>query len=61
MKEHAATIGLGLLPAYWYFWKNARNAEYDSARKWLTVVLAAMFWFSFIVGHVVNNVRGYWS
>ena len=34
------TIGLGLLPIYWYFWKNARNPEYDSPRKWLTVTLA---------------------
>ena len=24
-KEHVATIGLVLLPAYWYFWKNAEN------------------------------------
>src|ERR1044072_7064401 len=22
LKEHLASIGLGLLPAYWYFWKN---------------------------------------
>jgi hypothetical protein len=60
LKEHAATIGLGVLPAYWFFWKNAHDAEYDSARKWLTIVLAAMCWFIFIVGHVVNNVRGFW-
>ena len=60
LKEHAATIGLGMLPAYWFFWKNARDPEYDVARKWLTVVLAAFCWFIFIVGHVVNNVRGYW-
>ena len=26
LKEHLATIGLGLLPIYWLFWKNARNA-----------------------------------
>jgi hypothetical protein len=24
-KEHVATIGLMLLPAYWYFWKNPQN------------------------------------
>jgi hypothetical protein len=60
LKEHAATIGLGLLPAYWYFWKNARNADFDAARKWLTVVLATLCWFIFIVGHFVNNVRGFW-
>ena len=61
LKEHYATIGLGLLPIYWYFWKNARDPEYDSPRKWLTVVLAAMCWFIFLVGHVVNNVRGFGS
>ena len=55
------TIGLGLLPIYWYFWKNAQNRDYDSARKWLTVVLAGFVWFGFLVGHVVNNVRGFGS
>ena len=61
LKEHLASIGLGLLPIYWFFWKNSRNPEYDSARKWLTVVLAAMVWYMFLVGHVVNNVRGFGS
>ena len=61
MKEHLATIGLGLLPIYWYFWKNARNVDYDSARKWLTVTLAAMCWYMFLTGHIVNNVRGFGS
>jgi len=61
LKEHYATIGLGLLPIYWIFWNNARDPQYDSARKWLTVTLAAMCWFSFLVGHIVNNVRGFGS
>ena len=61
LKEHLAVIGLGLLPIYWYFWKNARNPEYDSARRWLTVVLAVMVWYMFLVGHIVNNVRGFGS
>jgi hypothetical protein len=61
LKEHLATIGLGLLPIYWFFWKNARNAEYDSPRKWLTVTLAGMCWYMFLVGHIVNNVRGFGS
>jgi hypothetical protein len=61
MKEHVATIGMGLLPAYWYFWKNARDPQFDGARKGVTVVLASMVWFSFLVGHVVNNVRGFGS
>jgi hypothetical protein len=58
-KEHVASIGLTLLPAYWYFWKNAHNPEYDTTRKAVTVILAVACWFLFIVGHVVNNVRGY--
>ena len=61
LKEHLASIGLGLLPIYWYFWKNAREPEYDSPRKWLTVLMAAMVWFMFLVGHIVNNVRGFGS
>jgi hypothetical protein len=59
LKEHLATIGLGLLPVYWHLWKNARNPAYDSARKWLTIVLAAICWYAFLVGHIVNNVRGF--
>jgi hypothetical protein len=59
LKEHFTTIGLGLLPFYWYLWKNVRNAAYDSARKWLTVVLAGICWYAFLAGHIVNNVRGF--
>ena len=59
LKEHLATIGLGLLPVYWHLWKNARHAAYGSARRWLTVVLAAICWYAFLTGHVVNNVRGF--
>jgi hypothetical protein len=60
-KEHVASIGLVLLPAYWYFWKNAQNPEYDTARKMVTVYLAAACWFLFVVGHVLNNTRGFAS
>jgi hypothetical protein len=59
LKEHITTIGLGLLPFYWHLWKNARNAAYDRARKGLTVVLAAICWYAFLIGHIVNNVRGF--
>ncbi len=60
-KEHVTTFGLLILPAYWYFWKNAQNPEYDTARKMTTIVLAVMCWFLFIVGHVINNTRGFGS
>jgi hypothetical protein len=61
LKEHAASFGLGLLPIYWYFWKNPQNREHDGIRKWVTVWLAAACWFNFLVGHVLNNVRGFGS
>jgi hypothetical protein len=61
LKEHLTAIGLGLLPIYWYLWNNAAQASYDSARKWLTVVMAAICWYAFLVGHVLNNVRGFGS
>ncbi|MGA7786840.1 MAG: hypothetical protein WCA56_01610 [Xanthobacteraceae bacterium] len=60
-KENVSTLGLVLLPAYWYFWKNAQNPQYDNARKGVTLVLAVMAWFLFIVGHVLNNTRGFGS
>jgi hypothetical protein len=58
-KEHVASIGLVLLPVYWYFWKNAQNPEYDTPRKVVTVFLCVACWFLFIVGHVLNNTRGF--
>src|ERR1044071_6537832 len=33
LKEHLATIGLGLLPIYWLLWKDVRNPQYASARR----------------------------
>ena len=60
-KEHVSSIGLVLLPAYWYLWKNAQNPQYDNARKGVTIVLALMCWFLFIVGHLLNNTRGFGS
>jgi hypothetical protein len=61
LKEHLAAIGLGMLPIYWFFWKNVKDAAYENARRWTTVVLAGMAWYMFLVGHIVNNVRGFGS
>jgi len=58
LKEHVVTLGLGLLPAYWYFWQQPASAEFASVRKWVTVFLALCVWYSFIVGHVANDFRG---
>ena len=58
IKEHLAAIGLGLLPAYWLFWRKRNGPETAAPRRYLTWLLAFFVWWSFIVGHVLNNIRG---
>lgn len=55
IKEHAAAIGLAVLPAYWWVW---REPEAAGARRALTTLLTVNAWWGFLIGHVVNNVRG---
>ena len=58
IKEHLVAIGLGLLPVYWLFWRKQRGPETAAARRYLTWLLASVVWWSFIVGHVLNDIRG---
>ena len=58
IKEHLVAIGLGLLPAYWTFWRRPLGPDTSGARRGLTWLLAVFVWWSFIVGHVLNNIRG---
>jgi hypothetical protein len=58
IKEHLVAIGLGLLPAYWLFWQQPVTTDTAAARRYLTWLLAFFVWWSFIVGHVLNNIRG---
>jgi hypothetical protein len=57
-KEHVAAMGLGLLAAYWFFWREPHSMQHAVARKWLTVFLAMTVWYNFIIGHVANDFRG---
>jgi hypothetical protein len=57
-KEHFAAVGLGLLPAYWVAWRPPLTLEYAVTRKYLTWVLAFISWFNFLVGELLNNIRG---
>jgi len=57
IKEHLIAIGLGLLPAYLYVWRQPLEAALSSRRA-LTWLLAFFVWWGFIVGHVLNNIRG---
>jgi hypothetical protein len=59
LKEHFVAVGLGMLPAYWYFWRRPLAADHARTRAVLTAVLAFVVWWSFIVGHVLNNIRGF--
>jgi hypothetical protein len=58
LKEHLATIGLILLPAYWAYWRQPLSQEYASARRSVTLLLALLVWSNFLIGHIVNNARG---
>jgi hypothetical protein len=61
LKEHFVVIGLALLPAYWYFWRKPLDPAQQMTRAGLTTILALIVWWSFVVGHILNNVRGFGS
>ena len=56
LKEHYLAIALGMLPGYWYYWKRRPDAR--KTRAAITVILALSVWAGFIIGHIINNVRG---
>ncbi len=58
VKEHLVTFGVAFLPAYWYYWRAPRAPENDTVRKMLTLVLALIAWSAFLIGHVLNNIKG---
>jgi hypothetical protein len=57
-KEHVLAMGLGLLPAYWFFWQRPHSSDHDMVRKLVTIFLALGVWYAFVVGHVANDFRG---
>ena len=59
LKEHFVAVGLGMLPAYWYFWRQPLAPDYARTRAVLTSILAFIVWWSFLVGHILNNIRGF--
>ena len=58
LKEQFVAIGLGMLPVYWMVWRAPLNPKHASARAAVTALLCFIVWYSFLVGHVVNNIRG---
>jgi hypothetical protein len=57
-KEHFAAVGLGLLPAYWLFWRTPLALDSAAARKYLTWILAFIVWWNFLTGELLNNIKG---
>jgi len=57
-KEHIVSMGMALLPAYWFVWREPLSEQYASLRKWLTLFLAVSVWYAFLVGHTANDFRG---
>ena len=58
LKEHWAGIGIGLMPLYAHVWRRPGAAEHVIDRAALTTLVTLIVWWNFIVGHVLNNIRG---
>jgi hypothetical protein len=54
-------IGMATLPAYWYFWRQPLADQHARTRAALTALLAFVVWWNFLVGHILNNIRGFGS
>ena len=61
LKEHFVALGAAMLPAYWYFWRGSTADANRRTRTILTVILAFVVWWAFVVGHILNNIRGFGS
>jgi hypothetical protein len=59
LKEHFAGIGLALLPMYAYTWRSEASALHRRDRVALTLILTLIVWWDFLIGHVLNNIRGF--
>jgi hypothetical protein len=60
LKEHFVSIGLALLPAYWICWqKKYADESAQAPAAALTLILAFIVWWSFLIGHVLNNIMGF--
>jgi hypothetical protein len=61
LKEDFVAIGLGLLPVYWMSWRRPLADERVRTASALTTILGFIVWWSFLVGHVVNDIVGFGS
>lgn len=59
LKEHFAGIGLGAIIAYAVSWRANSPQDYAPVRVALTLLLTFIVWCDFLIGHVLNNIRGF--
>src|SRR5262245_22165820 len=59
LKEHLVAIGLGMLPVYCYLWRQPLVEMHTRSRRIVTTLLAFIVWWGFLIGHVLNNIRGF--
>jgi hypothetical protein len=57
LKEHFAGIGLSVLPIYAHTWRTVIEAQRRD-RIAITALLGLIIWWDFLVGHILNNIRG---
>ncbi len=57
-KEHFGGLALGMLPLYAWLNRPGIAADRPADRMAVTLLLAFVVWFDFLVGHVLNNLRG---
>ena len=58
LKEHFAGIGLALLPLYYWLWRPQHADSHRRDRLAITSLLASIVWWDFLIGHILNNIRG---
>ena len=58
-KEHFAGIGIGLLPLYAWLWRPDVADSHRRERLAVTTLLAFIVWWGFLIGHILNNIRGF--
>lgn len=59
IKEHVSAIGLFMLPAYRLYWNRPLVPDGVATRRLLTSIIAAIVWWNFLVGHILNNIKGF--
>lgn len=58
LKEHFAGIGIGMLPLYFWLWRPEIADTHRRDRIAITSILAFIVWWDFLIGHILNNIRG---